>query len=119
MSGAVRAAANEPGFLQICVSRWPALGVEEGVSSALSFSCGWSLPEAFPRENSLTLIKCELTPKPFPQSGYLPGFSPAYFHELFIALWRPPVHHEICCQSRGLGAGAWIARGMVACAEFL
>lgn len=90
MSGAVRAAANEPGFLQICVSRWPALGVEEGVSSALSFSCGWSLSEAFPRENSLTLIKCELTPKPFPQSGYLPGFSPAYFHELFIALWRPP-----------------------------
>lgn len=66
MSGAVRAAANELGFLQICVSRLPGLGVEEGVSSTLSFSCGWGLPEAFPRGNSLTLIKCELTPKPFP-----------------------------------------------------
>lgn len=105
----VSTAANELGILQICVSHSPGLAVEEGVSSTWSFSCGWSLPEAFPQEDSLILLKCELTPRLFPK----PGFSPASFHELFTAPLRPLLHHEICCQSRGLGKsldcmGGWL-----------
>lgn len=69
-------AANEVGFLQICVSHSTDLGVEEGVSSDLSFFCRWSIFKGFLScEFFDALIKCDLTLKPFPQSGYLPGFS--------------------------------------------
>lgn len=86
MSGAVSTAAHEPGILQICVSHSPGLGVEEGVSSTWSFSCGWSLPEASPGENSLTSLKCELTPKPLGvyQLSLLPIFMDFLQH-----LWDP------------------------------
>lgn len=75
-STAVRTAANEVAFLQICVSRLTDSGVQEGVSSDLSFSYGWSISKGFLScEFFDALIKCDLTPKPFPQSGYLSGFS--------------------------------------------
>lgn len=72
-------APNEVGFLQICVSHSTDLGVKEGVSSDLSFSCGRSISKGFLScEFFDALIKCDLTPKPFPQSGYLSGFSPLH-----------------------------------------
>lgn len=78
-STSVGTAANEVGFLQICVSCSTDLGVEEGVSSDLSFSCNWSISEGFLScEFFGALIKCDLTLKPFPQSGNLSAFSPLH-----------------------------------------
>lgn len=75
MSGAVITAANEVGFLQICVGNSPGLVVQEGVSSTWSFSCGWNLP----LREFFGFIKCELTLSP---SQDIYQVSPAYFHEL-------------------------------------
>lgn len=78
-SPSVSAAGNEVGFLQICASHSADLGVKEGVSSDLSFSCGWSISKGFLScEFFDALIKCDLAPKPFPPSGYLSGFSPLH-----------------------------------------
>lgn len=67
MSTRVSTAANEGGFRQSCVSCLTDVGVEEGVSSDLSFSCGWSVSKGFLScEFFDALIKCDLALKPFP-----------------------------------------------------
>lgn len=54
-STSVSTAANEVGFLRICVSCSTDLGVKEGVSSDLSFSCNGAFLRAFSHVNSLVL----------------------------------------------------------------
>lgn len=126
-STSVSTAANEVGFLQICVSCSTDLGIKEGVSSDLSFSCNWSISKGFLScEFFGALIKCDLTLKPFSQSGNLSAFSPLHsclfswtFYSTFETSTPPSDLHQIGQQVQKFWGRSLDAQGVIAEVSFL